>query len=54
MPMKSKAQRRYLWAVLPDVAERFERETPKGKRLPERVGKGKRSGRSKRRGKRRR
>lgn len=35
MPMKSKAQRRYLHAVHPEVAEKFEEETPKGKKLPE-------------------
>lgn len=34
-PMKSKAQRRTLWAKDPKVARRFERHTPKGRRLPE-------------------
>lgn len=34
MPMKSKAQRAYLWAKHPDVAKKFEKETPKGKKLP--------------------
>lgn len=39
MPMRSKAQRRYLWANEPEVARKFEDETPKGKKLPERVKK---------------
>lgn len=39
MPMKSKAQRRYLWATNPKVARKFEDETPKGKKLPARVKK---------------
>lgn len=34
MPMQSTAQRAYLHANLPEVARRFEKETPKGKRLP--------------------
>lgn len=37
MPMRSQAQRRYLWSQHPDVAREFEAETPKGKKLPERV-----------------
>lgn len=37
MPMKSQAQRRYLWAKHPDVAKKFEKETPKGKKLPKRI-----------------
>jgi hypothetical protein len=36
MPFKSKAQRRYMYAKHPRLARRFERETPKGKKLPER------------------
>lgn len=39
MPMKSKAQRRYLHAKEPEVAAEFERATPKGKKLPEHVAK---------------
>src|SRR5215472_740523 len=35
MPMESKAQRRYLWATNPEVAQEFEDKTPKGKKLPE-------------------
>lgn len=39
MPMKSKAQRKYLWANNPEVAKEFEKKTPKGKKLPEKVKK---------------
>ena len=34
MPLKSKAQRRFLHATDPELAEKFEKETPKGKKLP--------------------
>lgn len=37
MPMRSKAQRAFLHIHEPEVAKRFERETPKGKRLPKKV-----------------
>ena len=37
MPMKSKAQRRALWAKDPKLARKFEDETPGKARLPERV-----------------
>jgi hypothetical protein len=37
MPFKSKAQRRYLFATNPAVAQEFAAATPKGKKLPERV-----------------
>jgi hypothetical protein len=37
MPMKSKAQRAYLWAKEPEVAAEFEKKTPKGKKLPKKV-----------------
>lgn len=43
MPFKSAAQRSYLYANDPDVARRFEAETPKGKKLPKRVGKKKKA-----------
>lgn len=33
-PMKSQAQRRYLHAKHPKIAKKFEKETPKGKKLP--------------------
>lgn len=36
MPMRSRAQRAYLHAKKPGVAKRFERHTPKGKKLPKR------------------
>ncbi len=39
MPLKSQAQRRYLWAKHPEVAREFEEHTPKGKKLPEHVEK---------------
>ena len=32
--MVSTSQRRYLWANKPEVAQKFEDETPKGKKLP--------------------
>jgi len=38
MPMKSKAQRRFLHAKKPTVAGRFEAHTRKGDDLPERIG----------------
>ena len=37
MPIKSKAQRRFLHATDPKLAEKFEKETPKNKKLPEHV-----------------
>ena len=39
MPFKSKAQRAYLYANEPKIAARFEKETPKGKKLPEKKAK---------------
>ena len=39
MPFKSEAQRRYLYANEPAVAKRWEKETPKGKRLPKKLKK---------------
>ncbi len=39
MPMRSEAQRKYLWAKHPEIAKEFEAETPKGKKLPEHVKK---------------
>ena len=38
-PMLSKAQRAWMWANHPDMAKRWEAETPKGKKLPEHVKK---------------
>ena len=37
MPMRSEAQRRFLWAKHPGVAKRFEAETPDEKKLPDRA-----------------
>lgn len=39
MPMKSKAQRKFLWANKPDIAKEFESKTPKGKKLPNKLKK---------------
>ena len=39
MPMKSKAQRRYLHAKHPEIAKEFESKTPKGKKLPNKAKK---------------
>lgn len=40
MPFKSKAQKGYLYANKPDVAKRFQKDTPKkGKALPAKVAK---------------
>ena len=39
MPMKSQAQRRYLWAKNPEVAREFEDATPPGKNLPKKIAK---------------
>lgn len=39
MPMRSKKQRAYLWAKHPDIAAKFEKHTPKGKKLPKRAPK---------------
>jgi hypothetical protein len=36
MPFKSQAQRRFMHAKHPEIAERWEAHTPKGKRLPAR------------------
>jgi len=38
VPFKSDAQRRFLYAKHPKIAERFQEHTPKGARLPEHVG----------------
>lgn len=35
--MRSKAQRKFLHAQHPEIAKRFEAETPKGAKLPERM-----------------
>jgi hypothetical protein len=38
MPFKSQAQKRYMYKNLPEIAARWEKETPKGTNLPVRVG----------------
>ena len=37
MPFKSKAQRRWMYANNPEMAERWSKETPQGAKLPEKV-----------------
>jgi len=37
MPFKSKAQQAYLFAREPNVAKKFAKHTPKGKKLPQKV-----------------
>lgn len=39
MPFVSQQQRRWMYANEPEMAKRWEKETPKGKKLPNRVGK---------------
>lgn len=41
MPFKSQAQRRFMYSQHPELAKEFEEATPKGKKLPKRVKKGK-------------
>lgn len=38
MPLKSQAQRKWMWATHPRMASQWEKETPKGE-LPEKVDK---------------
>lgn len=52
MPMRSKAQRRFLHARHPDVADKFEKETPKGENLPEHVDGSRKKTQRKKRGRR--
>lgn len=37
MPFRSDAQRKYMYSQLPEIAKRWEAETPKGKKLPKKV-----------------
>jgi hypothetical protein len=39
MPFKSQKQREFMWALYPDMAKEWEKETPKGKKLPEKIEK---------------
>jgi hypothetical protein len=40
MPFKSQKQRKWMYANEPGMAKRWEKETPKGKRLPEKAKSG--------------
>lgn len=40
MPFKSQAQRGFMFSQHPEIAKRFAAETPKGAKLPYRVGGG--------------
>lgn len=39
MPFKSQNQRKWMYATHPEMAERWEEHTPKGKALPKKVSK---------------
>lgn len=39
MPFRSEAQRRFLYKYHPTMAKEWEKETPKGKKLPQHVKK---------------
>jgi hypothetical protein len=39
MPFKSKSQRKWMYANKPAMAKKWEKETPKSKKLPEHVKK---------------
>jgi hypothetical protein len=41
MPFKSSAQKKWMYANKPEMAKRWEKETPKGKKLPKKVKKSK-------------
>lgn len=38
-PMKSQAQRKWMHANKPAMAKKWEKETPKGKKLPKKISK---------------
>ena len=42
MPFKSEAQRAWMYANKPEMAKKWEKHTPKGKKLPKKVRKKKR------------
>ena len=42
MPFKSQAQRKWMYANKPKMAKKWEKHTPKGKKLPKKVKKKKR------------
>jgi hypothetical protein len=39
MPFESEAQRRWMYENQPEMAKRWEKDTPKGKKLPPKVKK---------------
>lgn len=39
MPFKSQAQKGWMYATHPEMAKQWQEETPKGKKLPKKVGK---------------
>jgi hypothetical protein len=39
MPFKSQQQEKWMWATHPQMAQQWEKHTPKGKTLPKKVGK---------------
>lgn len=39
MPFKSQSQRKWMYANDPEMAEKWEKHTPKGKKLPKKVRK---------------
>lgn len=39
MPFKSQAQRKWMYSQHPEMAQQWEEHTPKGKKLPKKVGK---------------
>lgn len=43
MPFKSEAQRKFLFSQKPEIAKEFAAHTPKGKKLPARVKKKKKT-----------
>lgn len=46
MPFKSEAQRRWMFATHPKMAKKWQKHTPKGKKLPQHVKKKKRKRKS--------
>ena len=50
MPFKSKKQRKWMHANEPEMADKWEKETPKGKALPEKVKTRKKSTKEKKKG----
>lgn len=37
MPFRSQQQRKFLYSQHPEIAKRWEKETPKGRKLPKRA-----------------